>query len=295
MKKWLKTQRWLIATFAVAVVGLLVSAWLTADMLLAPANRTVGSPPQDFPAETTTLSSESGSQIATWHLRHDDSQATIVLLHGLRGNRRAMLKRARLFHESGYSVVLIDMQAHGESPGKHLTIGYLERHDVRAAVKFTRANHPNEKIGIVAVSMGGAAALLASPLDIDALVLESVYPTITEAVHDRIWAQVGPLSYVLAPLLLCQLPPRLGISTSDLRPIDHMKQVKCPLLIAGGMADLHTPPGETRRMYRAADEPKHLVLFDGAAHVDLLDQNPEKYKAEIVPFLTGHLLSETAD
>lgn len=269
--------------------SLLFSAWIFGGMLVAPANRTVGPPPSDFPALSTTLDSDSGSRIATWHLPVDDSTATIIVLHGIYESRRAMLERAKLFHDSGYSVVLIDMQAHGESPGKNVTIGFLERHDVRAAVQFAKQTHPDHRIGIVACSMGGAATLLASPLEIDALVLESVYPTITEAVHNRVSVRLGPLSHALAPLLLCQLKPRLGISTSDLRPIDRIASVDCPVLLAAGDADRHTSIAETRRMFDTAVSPKQLVIFEDAHHTDLLKHNPKKYNDEILPFLDEHL------
>jgi len=253
--------------------------------------RQVGPAPAEFQVVETTLDSESGSKIATWFMSAQDAHATIVLLHGVRGDRRAMLKRARLFHDAGYAIVMIDFQAHGESPGQNITIGHLERHDARAAVEFARRMNPDHRIGVVGVSMGGAAALLASPLTVDALVLESVYPTISEAVHDRIWAQVGPLSHVLTPLLLCQLQPRLGITPDDLRPIDQIDDIACPVLVASGELDQHTTLAETQRMYDAASEPKQLAIFTGAAHVDLLRHDHDKYVDQVLGFLKTHLSS----
>ncbi|MDG2359568.1 MAG: hypothetical protein P8M20_07945 [Planctomycetaceae bacterium] len=64
-----------------------------------------------------------------------------------------------LLHGEGYSVVMIDLQAHGEIFGTQITSGHLEKHDARAAVEFARNQHSNESIG---VSLGGAYALLAS-------------------------------------------------------------------------------------------------------------------------------------
>jgi len=51
---------------------------------------------------------------------------TIVLMHGVRANRLSMVRRAEMLHRAGYSVLLFDFQAHGESPGSHITMGYLE-------------------------------------------------------------------------------------------------------------------------------------------------------------------------
>lgn len=254
----------------------------------------VGPPPQALPVETTTIPSNSGSTLGAWYIPASDSHATLVLLHPIRTGRLAMASRAELFHDAGYDVLMIDFQAHGESPGEHITAGYLERHDVSAAVDFAKRRHPNHKIGVVGCSLGGAATLLAAPLEVDAIVLESVYPSISEAVHDRIAMRLGPASFVLTPLLLGELWLRLGISPADLRPIDHIALVGCPILVAGGELDQHTTLSETRALFAAAVEPKKLVVFQGAGHSDLLAHNPEQYKREVLSFLATHLAMKSA-
>ena len=42
-----------------------------------------------------------------------------------------MVNRARFLHAAGYAVLLIDLQAAGESPGKAVTLGYREANDVK--------------------------------------------------------------------------------------------------------------------------------------------------------------------
>jgi fermentation-respiration switch protein FrsA (DUF1100 family) len=165
----------------------------------------------------------------------------------------------------------------------------LERHDVRAAVKYARQEHPGEPIGVIGVSLGGAAALLASPLDIDALVLESVYPNINDAIHNRVSARLGPFSTIPTALLLIQLQPRLGVSPSELRPIDYIAKVECPVYVVSGTADQHTTAAESEAMYSAAVAPKDLWLVEDAAHVDLFRAEPTQYRRRIGEFLQLHL------
>jgi uncharacterized protein len=290
-----KVRRWLVVCGCVPLIGLALTNWFLGNALIAPANRTVGPPPDDLNVVTTAIASDSGSKIATWYIPADNSRATIVLLHPIRGDRRSMLTRAKLFHDAGYSVVMIDFQAHGESPGEHVTAGFLERYDVRAAVDYARKMNPKDRIGIVGWSMGGAAALLASPLDVDAVVLESVYPTIFEAIHDRVSKRMGSLSCVLSPVLLFDLQLRLGISPSDMRPIDHIAAVGCPVLVAAGNVDEDTTLAETQRLFDSAAQPKKLVIFQSAAHVDLLDYNRKQYTNDVLPFLANYLASSPVD
>jgi alpha-beta hydrolase superfamily lysophospholipase len=194
-----------------------------------------------------------------------------------------------MLRELGYSTVMIDLQAHGESPGKQITVGHMERHDVRAAVQYARRQHPGEPIGVIGVSLGGAAALLASPLNINALVVESVYPNIRDAIHNRVSARLGPLSSIPSTLLLLQLEPRLGVSANELRPIDHIPNVACPVFVLSGRTDSHTTAAETQQLFAAATEPKSLWLVDGAAHVDLFHAAPNQYRHRVSEFLQRHL------
>jgi fermentation-respiration switch protein FrsA (DUF1100 family) len=283
-----KLIRWAAIAVTLGVVLLAAVSWRLGSTLLAPANYTVGPPPTHLPVEETTLQSESGSRIATWYIPAEDSSATLVLLHPIRGSRLSMLGRAELFHRLGYSIVMVDLQASGESPGEHITVGYLERHDAAAAVAFAKEKNPGHKIAVIGRSLGGAAALLGSPLGIDALILESVYPTIEDAVRDRIAIRLGGAADWISPLLLWQIRPRLGISPSELHPIEHIASAGCPVLVMSGGRDQHTPIEETRRLYDAALPPKRLEVFEGAGHVDLLAAAPGPYEQSVINFLHEH-------
>ncbi|HYO23854.1 MAG TPA: alpha/beta fold hydrolase [Lacipirellulaceae bacterium] len=256
---------------------------------MAPANRDVGAPPADLPVESLTLSSRSGSQVAAWYIPATQAQATVVLVHGIHADRRIMLGRARALHEAGYATLLIDLQAHGESPGQVITLGYLERHDVQAAVELARRREPDHRIGLIGVSMGGAAALLAPELKLDALVLESVYATMDDAIGNRVRLACGPLAPLVTPLMCRQFGPRLGISTADLRPIDHIGRVGCPVMVVTGEDDAFTPVAESRRMYDAAADPKQFVVFEDVGHADFLAHDAAAYRATVLAFLTKHL------
>ena len=173
-----------------------------------------------------------------------------------------------------------------ESPGEHITFGSLERRDARAALDQVHREFPGQPVAAVGTSLGGAAAILADPpLPLQALVLESVYPTIEEGTANRLRIRFGPLGPPLAPLLLAQLRPRLGISPAALRPIDRIGRVRCPVFILSGTRDEHTTEDETRALFARAAEPKRLWLVPGAAHVDLLRFAGKEYEQRVLGFL----------
>jgi len=136
------------------------------------------------------------------------------------------------------------------------------------------------------VSLGGASALLGKvKLKAKVLILESVYPTIEEAIDDRMKNYFGSVGAYLSPLLTYQLKPRLGITVDDLKPIDELKKVNGAVLIVGGTEDKRTRAEETKKMFEMAKEPKELWLVEGKGHVDFSKALSKVYKERILDFL----------
>jgi len=285
----MKRRPLLAGVLAISLIIVLV-LWCAGTALISPVPRAVGNLPADLVGRSVDFPSESGSLIHGWLLPGQTGRGTIIVMHGVRATRLDMLDRARFLSLAGYSVLLFDFQAHGESAGKQITFGFLESRDAQAAVRFARATIPEKKIGVIGVSMGGAAALLASPsLSIDAIVFEQVYPTLNQAIGDRISMRLGPWSRSFTPLLSWQLFPRLGISGEALRPVDHAGQISAPKLFIGGAEDQHTTPEEMREMVAAAADPKELWMVPKARHVDLCRFAGAEYRDRILRFFDRHL------
>jgi alpha-beta hydrolase superfamily lysophospholipase len=217
-------------------------------------------------------------------------RGAVLLLHGIHGDRRDMADRARFLNDQGYAVLLIDLPGQGASTASFVTFGLREADGVRAALEELRRRAPGQRIGVIGVSLGAASLVLCRDCPpVDAVVLESMYPTIEEAVANRLRMRLGPVGGPLSALLLWQLPLRLGIRPDALHPIKYVGHVKAPVLIAAGSADLHTTLPETQRLYEAAAQPKALWVVEGAAHVNLHAYAQEEYERRIGAFLAAHL------
>ena len=276
------------------VVFVAVSLWM-GQKLAAPARAIVGPPPDHLPAMAVKIGSESGSTLSGWLLSGTCRCGSVVLMHYIRANRLAMLGRAEFLWRAGYSVLLFDFQAHGESPGEHISFGFLESKDARAAVRYMRRQLPDEPVGVIGVSLGAAAALLGEePVGADALVLEAVHPTIEEAVTNRIRTRLGPLAKLLAPALLGQLQPLLGFSRSQRRARERIHSVGAPVLIIAGTDDQHTRFSGSRRLFERAPHPKDFWAVEGASHVDFHKYAPDVYEQRILSFFADYLKKEAS-
>lgn len=280
----------LVLTLPVVLVMGATSAWVAAGMLTNPAPRPIGPPPADLHATDVRIPAADGGHVAGWHVPGKPGAGAVLLLHGIRSDRRQMLPRARFLAAAGYAVLLIDLPAHGESSGERITFGRHEAMGVSAALDELQRRSPGERIGIIGASLGGAAALLAHPEHKpDAMVLEAVFPTIEEAASNRLRPRIGALDGIVTPALLQLLPLRLGVTAAELRPIEAIAKTAVPILVASGNADTYTTWAETVRLFEAAKEPKQLWAVEGASHVDLHDYDPPAYRHKVLPFLEAHL------
>ena len=286
------TRRWKIfgSLFMAAIILGGIFVWNIGGILVAPANCSIGNPPADLHAQFVEFPSRSGAMIHGWLITGQPGKGVIVLMHGVHANRLSLVARAEFLSRAGYSILLFDFQGHGESTGKTITFGYLESRDATAAVNFVRKKFPGEKTGVIGISLGAASALLAEPpLLVNAMILESSYPTIYQATEDRMILRFGFFGELATPLLTCQLKPRLGIGLDDLKPIEHAKEISAPKFFIAGTTDCDTPLLESQALFDAAAEPKQLWLVNGAAHVDMHAFAKAEYERRVLGFLAKNL------
>jgi fermentation-respiration switch protein FrsA (DUF1100 family) len=261
------------------------------DAMTRPAPRAAGEPPAGLDADPVRIATPSGGEVGGWFSPGQPGRGAVLLLHGVHGNRRAMTSRALYLHRLGLATLAIDLPGHGESPAPRITFGANESHGAAAALAWLAQRCPGERVGAIGASMGAASLVLARPDPAPAaVVLESMYPTIEEAVADRLAAHVGAPAALLAPALLWQMPWRLGVTTAQLHPIAALLALRSPLLIAAGDVDRHTTLAETERLFAAArSADKSLWIVQGAAHVDLYAFAPAEYERRVGGFLQERL------
>lgn len=284
-----------LVTGVLILIGLVAIVLYVGFRISKPVRARIDGLPDIDELRPIELDPASGARLAGWYAPGRPGGGGVVLMHGVWGNRLKMVRRAETLQALGCAVLLFDFQAHGESSGSRITFGQREALDAEAAVAFLRRQAPGERIGAIAVSMGGAAALVGTaPLPVDALVLESVYPDIDAALGNRIKAMLAPrLGAVLAPILmlLCQilLPPILGVSRAALRPIDRIERVTAPLIVASGMVDDRTTLDEAQALYDRATARKRFWAVPHAGHVDLEAIAPDAYRKIVIAFLLEEL------
>jgi len=143
---------------------------LVADGALHPLRRAINAQERSYAIQVAkqvgtqlqdvSLITTDGTNLRAWLIQpiHNNGNS-VLLLHGMGDNRSGMIGYAELLLTSGYSVLLPDARAHGESGGELATYGLLERHDIHQWVTWIEDHlHPACVFGF-GESMGAAELL----------------------------------------------------------------------------------------------------------------------------------------
>lgn len=286
---WLK---YIVVLGLLAGCGLIVISWNTARDHAAPVRFPVGPPPDDFPVPLADISfrTSDGLTLSGWYGEVPDSRGTAILLHRYQAGRTFMISRARWYAEAGFSVLLYDARATGESEGDRISLGYHETRDLTAALHWIRAR-TTSPIVCHGVSQGGATIVLAADRlgDIAAVVIESTYDTLSNAGDRRFRNKVGLPGWLAGVFYRPFIEIHMDLRTSDVRPIDHIGSLAAPVFILSGANDRHTWASDTIRLCEAATEPKACWIVPHAAHEDLYAVAPVAYEEQLGAFLTTHV------
>ncbi|WP_108882852.1 alpha/beta fold hydrolase [Anderseniella sp. Alg231-50] len=275
-----------IITALVLVTFIALVLLAAGKVATAPANEPIGAAPDDLPVTAVEFSDSRVRVVSGWAITGAEEKAAVLLVHGIRSNRRSMLGRARLLFENGYSVLMIDLQAHGESAGERLTFGYREADSVSAATSYARNLWPGKKLAIIGTSLGGASAIFAANRHrADAYVLEAVYSSLRDATENRLRIRLGPAGAALAPLLLWQTSLQLGFHADELSAVDRIGDLKAPLLVIAGEKDDRTTLANSKALFSRAAEPKRLWVVPDARHQDFHRFNEAEYGKRVLSFL----------
>lgn len=272
------------------LLAITAMVFLMGSLLTAPAPSAVATLSADFAVQSIQIPASDGGIVHGWLSHGHPGGGVVLLVHSMRSNRLEMLGRARFLRNQGYSVLFIDLYAHGETAGDSISFGLHESDSVVVSVNYLHRAFPQERIGAIGASLGAAAIVLAKQnLKLDAVVLESLHPTIEEAVENRLKLHLGEYGAMLMPVILAQLSFQLDTATDQLSPIHKIDQLHSPVLFIAGTRDAHTTQSETERLFAAARNPKELWVVPGAGHFNMHAYAGREYEHRVSAFLAHYL------
>lgn len=242
---------------------------------------------------TVLLRSEDGVRLGSWLLRASrPAGCSVVLAHGLFRSRREVLDRAAYLVERGCHALTLDLRRHGDSGGARTSLGFLEGLDVMAGARFLRREFPQNRLYLLGVSMGGAAAARAGAAmaaDVAGVVLDSTFRNVPEVVDRYAALLVGLPPFPAGDLTLLglELTARFDPREMDVQRFSaQLGEAGVPVLVIAGDADRRAPLEAQTAVFRANGHPgSRLVVVEGATHGRPCLRKPRECEAALAEFL----------
>jgi len=306
MTKWLRNVLIGILVILVLVIGivLIFSRSIAKDMVYHPLEERpeIDETPADYGLsfEEVSTTTEDGLELFGWFIPGNNG-ATVIVAHGSPGGRQDGLYESDVFNQAGFNVLLGSFRAHDESEGEIISYGYREQLDLAAwhLYLMERSDVDSSRIGLFGESMGGGTGILytADHPDIRAIATASGF-AITQAVVEKFILYENPDMPPLVVKILARLivfwAERLGdFRLQDLDTVAAVGEISPrPILIIHGDNDkkIGSEPGEL--LFEGAKEPKEVLIFEEAGHVDFEDHRPDEYTQALISFFKQNLLGD---
>jgi uncharacterized protein len=244
----------------------------------------------ELPVNDVSFYNWRGELLSGWLALNMPEAPVIILTHGTPGNRMSMVQRAAFLYKHGYNVLLFDFQSYGKSQGVMSTLGMVESEDILASISFLHGlpDTMYSKVGVLGLSMGATAAVLAASRssDILALVAESCPVDAT-----RVPGDVPDEASREADRQVVE--DVYGVDITQARPIAYVNKLagRTAIFFINGDADDITPLPGMQALYQAASSPKQYWNVPNAGHAQSFAIEPEEYMQHVDTFFDTYLRS----
>ena len=285
---------------SVGVLGIIFAVSLyIVETLIRPKKRTVFdtykfSPFElDLPAEEVLFpSSEGKHMVSGWYIPRPGATTTIVICPGYRSTKSDVLGISAHLWKVGHNILAFEYHGHGTEVGIPVTLGYSEIHDFLGALAYAKERAPENRLGVVAYSMGAAVAIMgtARSSDVEALVADSPFASHSSVV-DYNFRRVfrvpsAPVSWMADNLMGW----RAGYHFHQVEPLRDISKISPrPILLIQGGKDSIVDPFDASLLLKAAGEPKELWFIPEVDHCGAYFADRYAYAKKVTDFFDLYL------
>lgn len=243
-------------------------------------------------SEDVYINSYDGLRLHAYRVKNTGQNANgnyVILVHGYGGTGRSMTVFAEHFYKSGYHLLSVDLRANGQSEGRYLGFGWLDRLDLVDWTTFITNENPSAKIVLFGVSMGGAAVMNTTgeklPENVVAAIEDSGFSVIFDEIERLSWNgyHFPPLPFLYISSVVSEI--KAGYSFKDASCLTQLQKSRTPTLFIHGTADAVVPHEMLTLNYNACISEKQMLSVEGAGHIRSVSTDETLYWRTVDEFL----------
>jgi hypothetical protein len=247
------------------------------------------------------ITAADGAVLRGWLLRPATRNGdAVLLLHGHGGNRAGLLSKADMFLRHGFTVLLPDARAHGQSGGQIATFGVLEADDDHRWFNWLQSSEHPHCIDGLGTSMGAAMILEAmrTTPGLCAVVADAPFDSFREVSYERLSQDFGAGEWLgrtlLRPIVdigFLYVRLRYGVDMEAASPDAVVASSRVPVLLIHGEADTNLPIRHSRLIVEHSLLRQPMVVFwavPGAEHCKAQEVEPVLYERRVIDWFEMH-------
>lgn len=249
---------------------------------------------EEVKTEDTTILSEDGLNLwGKLYFQEEKTDKWVIIAHGYTSSHEDIQPIALNFYNKGYNLLTPDMRAHGNSEGKYIGMGWLDRKDMLLWIDYVLSLDSNSQIVLYGESMGGATVMMTSgedlPSNVKAIIEDCGYTSVQEMFEAQLYERFGlpPFPILNAAEVVTSI--RAKYNFDEASALEQVKKSKTPMLFTHGGNDNYVPTEMVYRLYEAAQCEKDILVIDGADHGSAPDVDPDKYYEKVFSFLGKYI------
>ena len=229
---------------------------------------------------------------ATW-FPQGECKKIAICFHGYTSQgMKYYLGLSGYYLKNGYSMLLVDERAHGESEGKYIGFGCLDRIDALKWINWVlRKCGEDVEILLHGTSMGGATVLMMSSLELP----EQVKGIVSDCAFTspkEVFSHVLKNMYHLPAFPVMNISNFLnkrfaGYGLDECNAAREVKKAKVPILFIHGSGDTFVPYSMCETMYENCASSKKKLIIEGAAHAECYYKDTDAYENALTEFIGG--------
>ncbi|KLI60332.1 alpha/beta hydrolase [Brachyspira hyodysenteriae] len=227
------------------------------------------------------------------HLINNNSNVYVIIVHPYEARGSYMKYFIEKFYNMGFNILAIDLRTHGESEGKIYSLGYLERLDVLAWIKYINDNYNNSQIILYGISMGANAVMMCCNEDntnnVKAIIEDAGFTNAYEQLKRRLDMayKFSFLPIVEATSLMAKI--RLGFSFKYIDVKKRVAMSKIPILFIHGDKDELVDYNMVNKLYDACSSEKEKLIIKDGHHISAVFSNENLYWNTIKNFISKYI------